>query len=142
MLELLHGEAETAITEPTPETAAPIIEQDKTWRISYEVHNRAKTLLQQGDYQQAAAAWKGVATDSPAYTISVEVNCSVEIMLDTYQKMQAVEMPVFLLPANAQGRACFRLCVGIFASEERARNLITEIIKIRPDTHPFPLLMR
>lgn len=134
-------EVQPAPTQPQPQ---PVEDQDsrpapRSWRISYEVHNEAKALFEQGQYAQAAQRWRNLATDRRAFTLSIEVDCDPSMLKSGYAVLQTLELPIFILPEQVGDRDCFRLCAGVFTDESSAEEVISEVKKRVPDSWPFAL---
>jgi hypothetical protein len=141
VMDLLRSEAGTAIAEKTI-IELPAVPQDKTWRISYDSYNAGRSRFEKGEFAEAAVLWTTIATDSPAYTLSVEVDCDTTLLIESYLQLSKLEMPIFIKKANVNGRDCFRLCAGVFANENAAREMVGQVVAAKEGTYPFPHLLR
>jgi hypothetical protein len=80
----------------------------------------ARALLQAGSYDDAARAFaahlKGAAAGTS--TIQLLVACSTETIQKAAQAVNAEDL--FIVPTRYNGRACYRLCWGLYPSAARA----------------------
>ncbi len=80
----------------------------------------ARGLLRNGAYAEAA---RGFAADLRAaargqYSVQLLVACSEDTVQKAVTSVPAEEL--FILPTSYQGKSCYRLCWGIYASETQA----------------------
>ena len=76
-------------------------------------------------------------TDSLSYSLSVEVDCDPAILKETYNILQSLDMPIFIIQLNVKGRQCYRLCAGIFTNEQEATEWIDRVKTRIASSHPF-----
>jgi septal ring-binding cell division protein DamX len=76
--------------------------------------------MRQGQLPQAARGFQANVKAAPAGTLSVQllVACAPETVQKAVDGVRSDEL--FILPVNYQGRDCFRMCWGLYASPERA----------------------
>lgn len=110
-----------------------------TWRISGIVHEEAKKLFAAGKIAEAARKWRSLPTDTRAWTVSVEVHCSVDELKNSWQKIITLEPPCFVLPENVKGRNCYRLCLGVFTRQADADVWLKQVGERLPGSYPFSL---
>lgn len=139
IVDYLHEQTDAQAPQPEPLANQDVTPAPRSWRISYEVHNEAKALFQQGEYARAAQRWRNLATDRRAFTLSIEVDCDPTVLTSGYAVLQTLEMPIFILPERVGQRDCYRLCAGVFADESAAEKMIDEVKKRIPDSWPFAL---
>jgi uncharacterized protein DUF4388 len=81
---------------------------------------QARALLRQGQFPQAARGFASNAKVAPAGTLSVQllVACAPETIEKAAANVDSPEL--YILPVSYQGRECFRLCWGMYASQPKA----------------------
>jgi septal ring-binding cell division protein DamX len=104
----------TTTLRPQPSPPAP------SPRTSGAPKGDARGLLRSGAYAEAA---RGFAADlrgtAPGqYSVQLLVACSEDTVQKAVASVPAEEL--FILPTSYQGRSCYRLCWGIYASEAQA----------------------
>lgn len=135
--ELLHDGLDSE--QPSAEPAEEQQEVTRTWRISYDVHDEATSKYKAGDVAAAAGIWTGLPTESRAFTISIEIDCDIDKLRESFQAVEQIDMPVFVLPATIRGKQCYRLCGGIFDSRGQAGEFIEQVRQALPDNYPFAM---
>ena len=139
VIELLEeGKQESEAEEKLPEEE---IQDARSWRISYSTHEQAQTLFDSGEIAAAADLWSGIAADERAFTLSVEVDCSITMLKTTYAALQNLEPPIFVLREEISGRSCYRICLGVFATPSEAEAWIERVKAGIPEVYPFPHLI-
>ncbi len=93
-----------------------------------EPWSRARTLLQQGRIEEAGALWQSTYLDHSADRIAIEVelNCQPETLLETYEMLSAPE-DFYILPYRHQGKLCYRVRLGPYATWSEASSRAQEI---------------
>jgi len=84
----------------------------------------ARALLKDGNLDQAAQGFAATVKAAPARSASVQilVACSPETVQKAVANAGSPEL--FIVPVNYQGRACYRLCWGLYESEARAASAV------------------
>ena len=80
----------------------------------------ARNLLRQGRLPEAAQGFASTLRQSPAGSFSIQllVACSDETVAKALASVSAPDL--YILPVNYKGRPCYRVCWGLYESEERA----------------------
>lgn len=112
------------------------------WPILEEIHDEATALAEAGDFDGAAAKWRGFMNVERALTISVEVDCGRAMLSKSISSLDSLDAPVFLIPITVSDRACYRLCLGLFSTRTEALEWVDKIRLKLPETVPFILEVR
>jgi hypothetical protein len=106
---------------PPPPSAAPV---NRGGAVDL---GTARVLMRQGRLDEAARGFEGNLRRAPAGTVSVQllVACSAE----TVQKaLSAVDSPeLYIVPVHYQGRACYRMCWGLYPNSNRAQSAVKSL---------------
>ncbi len=79
----------------------------------------ARTLLRGGSFNQAAQGFASqVKRAGNRFSVQVLVACSNETIQKALDSVPSEEL--FILPVNYRGKACYRLCWGLYESQDRA----------------------
>jgi hypothetical protein len=85
--------------------------------------DEARSLMTRGQLAQAANAFAGsVRGGKDAFSIQILVACSDETVQKAMASVTAPEF--FILPVHYKGKACYRLCWGIYDNEGRASSAL------------------
>jgi septal ring-binding cell division protein DamX len=114
-------------------------EAETSWRISYLIHNQARQLMEEGKVADAAQKWLEMPTDQRVFTLSVGVHCDVGNLEESYTALQSLRLPVFVLPETVNGKPCYRLCAGVFATKESASEWVGPIREQLSGSYPFSM---
>jgi hypothetical protein len=126
------------VQDVQPEPAAKTV---RGWPISYQSHEEARKLFDEGNIAAAAARWADLPSDKRAFTISVEVDCSAAVLKQTYAALSELEAPVFVLKESVGNDVCYRLCLGIFSTKSEAQEWMPNVRTIVPGSYPFAVLV-
>jgi hypothetical protein len=86
----------------------------------------ARGLLERGDLPQAARGFtSNVRAASGAFSVQLLVACSDETVQKAVHNVPDPEL--YILPVNYKGRACYRVCWGIYDSETRAQSALRSV---------------
>ena len=87
----------------------------------------ARALLKGGNLEQAAQGFVATVKAAPARSASVQilVACSPETVEKAVANAGSPEL--FIVPVNYQGRACYRLCWGLYESEASAASAVRSL---------------
>ncbi len=103
-----------------PATAPPVTARPVTSAPSPATAGAdARRLLRRGDFPEAA---RGFTTEvkraGSRFSVQVLVACSGETVQKALDNVASPEL--FILPVNYRGKACYRLCWGLYESQDRA----------------------
>lgn len=87
----------------------------------------AREQLQAGEHAAAAAGFASAMRAQPrgVYTLQVLVACAGETVSKAVDNAYAPQL--YVLPVHYQGRDCYRVCWGVFASEAAASGAASEV---------------
>lgn len=87
----------------------------------------ARSAMDSGDFRRAARTFAAQLrnSDRGSYSVQLLVACSEDTVAKAARNVTAKEL--FILPAEYRGRACYRVCWGVFASEASARSAVAAI---------------
>ncbi len=109
--------ATLAVLPPTapPATAPPAIAPPATASGGGDTRN----LLRRGSFNEAAQGFASqVKRAGNRFSVQVLVACSNETIQKALDSVPSEEL--FILPVNYRGKACYRLCWGLYESQDRA----------------------
>jgi Domain of unknown function (DUF4388) len=99
---------------PPPATAPPV-----TAAPAAAAGGDARRLLRSGAFTEAARGFTSeVQRAGNRYSVQVLVACSGETVQKALDNVSSSEL--FILPVNYRGKACYRLCWGLYESQDRA----------------------
>jgi hypothetical protein len=79
----------------------------------------ARRLLRNGAFTEAARGFTSeVKRAGNRFSVQVLVACSGETVQKALDNVSSSEL--FILPVNYRGKACYRVCWGLYESQERA----------------------
>jgi hypothetical protein len=85
----------------------------------------ARALLHNGSYAEAARRFEGAVHTGANHTILILVACSTETIQKATEAVPAQEL--FILPTSYKGKSCYRMCWGLYDSEERAASALRSL---------------
>lgn len=109
-----------------------------SWPINLRTHQDAQNFFGRNLLPDAAERWRSLPTSKKAYTLSVEVDCSEEIVRETYTALKGLQAPVFVIKEVVGERSCYRICVGMFNNRAHAYAWIERVNKKLPSAYPVP----
>jgi hypothetical protein len=75
--------------------------------------------LRRGQFNEAASGFVSeVKRAGPRFSVQVLVACSTDTIQKALDNVASPEL--FILPVNYRGKACYRLCWGLYESQDRA----------------------
>ena len=82
----------------------------------------ARTRLDAGDFAAAAGSWLETARQETknAFTLQLAIACQEESVKKAARRTRG-SVDFFMVPFSLEGRSCYRLCWGAYASQEEAR---------------------
>ncbi len=112
--------------EAKPETLAP--DPQHTGPEMSEPWSRARALFQQGRIAEAGAVWQSTYLDSSANRIAIEVelNCEPRTLPETFEMLSAPR-DFYILPYRYQGKLCYRVRLGPYATWSEAASRARQI---------------
>jgi hypothetical protein len=129
--------------EQTPETgkdAKPVVARlAEGWPIDTEVYAEGRRLMDGGDLAAAAARWRNISGERRFFTLSVEIDCSPEVILATYSALRTLGAPVFLRSEVVGERVCYRVCVGVFPNRDKVYQWVERVREQVPSAYPFAM---
>jgi septal ring-binding cell division protein DamX len=86
-----------------------------------------RALLRQGQFSAAAQGFAANLRKAAPGTASVQllVACSEETIQKALQQVDSAEL--FILPVSLKGRACYRVCWGVYPDSERASSALRSV---------------
>jgi septal ring-binding cell division protein DamX len=98
------------------------------------------TLLKAGSLQEAARTFAGSLAAGPRsrYSVQLLTACSPQTVQNAVAAVDGGEL--FILPVQFQGRACYRICWGVYGSREQAEAAASAVPAYfrRGGAHPRP----
>jgi len=82
----------------------------------------ARTLLDSGDFAAAAGSWLETTRQETknTFTLQLAIACQEESVKKAARRTRG-SVDFFMVPFFLEGRSCYRLCWGAYASQEEAR---------------------
>jgi septal ring-binding cell division protein DamX len=72
-----------------------------------------------GNYEKASETWKTMLRkEAGAYTVQIVVACQIDTVNNAFANFG--DRKIFTVPLKLSGRTCYRVCYGIFPSQEAA----------------------
>jgi len=105
-------------------------------------------LLRQGQLANSARGFVAALSPGPAgrYSIQALVACAPETVQKAVASVSGEDL--FILPVDLEGRACYRVCWGVYESKEGAEAAIASLPAyfrqggVRPRVTPLGDLLR
>jgi hypothetical protein len=79
----------------------------------------ARAALRAGQFASAAAGFAAGLRNAGDFSVQVLVACSTETVSKAVRSVDAPEL--FIVPVELQGRACYRMCWGMYGSDREAQ---------------------
>ena len=108
---------------PTPRPASP----PSAAPVVAPAVGDSRALLRQGQFPAAARGFAANLRKSArgAASIQLLVACSEETIQKAVQQVDSAEL--YILPVSLKGRACYRMCWGVYADGERAGSALRSL---------------
>jgi hypothetical protein len=108
----------TTAPPPSP-PATPVPGPTASPRPTIKASADARSLLQSGSYPEAAQGFAaGLKKSGARYSIQILVACSTETIQKANQSVPGDEL--YIMPVVFRGRSCYRICWGMYPTEEAA----------------------
>lgn len=84
-------------------------------------------VFRAGDLDGAAAIWEGLLAEShrAAFTVSLMTACQAETIRNAQQALSPKDL--YLVPKKVNGRSCYRVCVGVWATRDEAGKALASL---------------
>jgi len=129
--------APTPAATPTPAPPAPATPASGSTPPSVDA---ARAALRGGRFADAGRGFATQLRGVAPWTVQVLVACSTETLDKAVKAVDAPEL--YVLPVTLQGRACFRLCWGLFASEAQAGEATSQVPRYFIENGARPRVVR
>jgi len=120
------GPSGAAVASPGEEEPAPPSAVEKISGVSpfaaADRFHEARSRLDAGDFAAAAGSWLETARQETknAFTLQIAIACQEESVKKAARRTRG-SVDFFVVPFSLEGRSCYRLCWGAYASQEEAR---------------------
>jgi septal ring-binding cell division protein DamX len=126
-----------ATPAPTPAPPTPAPPAAGTTPPSVDA---ARAALRGGRFADAGRGFATHLRGAAPWTVQVLVACSTETLDKAIQAVDAPEL--YVLPVTLQGRACFRVCWGLCASEAQAGQATSQVPRYFIENGARPRVVR
>lgn len=116
----------TEVPAPLPEETAPTSAEEKISGVppfaDADRFQEARSRLDAGDFAAAAGSWLETARreEKSAFTLQIAIACQEESVKKAARRTRG-SLDFFIVPFSLEGRSCYRLCWGAYASQEEAQ---------------------